>query len=211
MGLAVCVGALADLLENDPEGAEWIESDIKAINECLVKNGVDEHIEPRTLPELESRDQTGGFPYSWTHYLRRIVAHAMAEPGWKATPVAEGEDPTSDEAVIDATINISGHFICHSDSEGYYVPKDFEEVIFGDEKMTGGGIIGSSYRVMEEMQLAAKALGIDLVNGELSDEGAAAINDVDENDPFMIEKIVWLSFYEAARLSIKHNTMIVFQ
>lgn len=42
--------------------------------------------------------------------------------------------------------------------------------------MTGGGIDGSSERVMEEMQLATKALGIDLVNGELSDEGAAAIN-----------------------------------
>lgn len=211
MGLAVCVGALADLLANDPEGAEWIESDIKAINECLAKDGVDAHVEPRTLPQLESRDQTGSFPYSWTHYLRRIVAHAMADPSWNATPVAEDEDPTSDAAVLDATINLSGHFVCHSDSEGYYVPKDFQEVIFGDEKMTGGGIIGSSYRVMEEMQLAAKALGINLVNGELSDEGAAAINDVDENDPFMIEKIVWLSFYEAARLSIKHNTMIVFQ
>lgn len=33
MGLAVRVGELADLIENDPEGAEWIESDIKATQE----------------------------------------------------------------------------------------------------------------------------------------------------------------------------------
>lgn len=51
-------------------------------------------------------------------------------------PVADGEDPITDEAVIDATTNFSGHFICHSDAEGYYVPKNFEEVIFGDEEMT---------------------------------------------------------------------------
>lgn len=43
MGLSIYVGALADLLEIDPEGAEWIELDLKAINECLAENGVDKH------------------------------------------------------------------------------------------------------------------------------------------------------------------------
>jgi len=211
MGLALEVGALAFLLENDEEGASWIEADLKRLNECLAENKVEMHEEPRQLPELNWRTDLSGFPYSWTHYLRRIVAHTMRDPDWKATPLKEGEDPINDRYVLDATAEICGHFVCHSDCEGYYVPKEFYDVLFTDNGLAGGGIVGSSYRLIDELREAAPSLSIVLENGQLSDAQAELLSTVSEDDPLMIEKTVWLAFFEAARLSIEHKSLLVLQ
>ena len=74
MGLSITVGILADLLENDPEGAEFVRGDFDIINEILRQNGLPKHEEPTSLPMLRDRSGVTGFPYSFLHYLRRFYA-----------------------------------------------------------------------------------------------------------------------------------------
>jgi len=50
-----------------------------------------------------------------------------------------------------------------------------------------------------------------LVDGNLSDEEAGRINqEVAKQGALSIEKMAWISLFEAARLSIEHKTAIVF-
>ena len=213
MGLAVCVGMLAELLEDDPEGAEAFEEDLAEANRVLAAAGLPQHAEPRGPLELDSRASIDGFPYSFIHYLRRAYAHRVTTPGWMATPLPEDTDPTEDETLEDVASTFESHLLCHSDAEGFYVPVDFEEVIFAeeDEADLPGGMLGSSYRLLEELVLVAPALGIALTDGELSDEEAARLGDgMGEDEGLYREIESWLLLYESARLSIAHKTAIVF-
>jgi hypothetical protein len=47
MGLAITVGVLSDLLENDAEGAEWMEEELETVNVLLAANNLPAHVEPR--------------------------------------------------------------------------------------------------------------------------------------------------------------------
>ena len=81
-----------------------------------------------------------------------------------------------------------------------------------DEHCVHGGILGSSQGAKRELIQVAPLLGIRLTKGKLSNREAAKINKEKESDtPFWIERQVWLTFYEEARLSIEYNTAIVFQ
>jgi len=212
VGLAISVGVLVDLLENDPEGAEWLQQGLAVVNEVLAAADLPPHHEPRELPPMRSRAAIGGFPYSFIHYLRRAYAIRAAEPDWVATPVEDGVDPSEDPAVDDALADMQSHLVCHSDAEGYYVPVDFDEVLYAEpDQELPGGILGSSYRLRDELVLVAPALGITLTDGQLSDEEVARIGRlIDADEGLHREYVSWLRLYESARLSIAHKTAIVF-
>src|SRR5215470_3069243 len=125
MSLAIEVGPLAWCLANDElEGAEWTRQNVREINRVLADNKLPAHVEPETLPALDNRCRLRGMPYSWLHYLRRAYAYARQAPA-KFTPLAEGAD-TSDDARLDREESLlRSHLVCHSDSDGYYVPVDF--------------------------------------------------------------------------------------
>ncbi|MFZ6642898.1 hypothetical protein ACO0LL_24480 [Undibacterium sp. TC4M20W] len=209
MGLGISIGTLADC---DDEELEWSQEDFAAINTVLAQAGLPAHVEPRSLPALQSRAQLDGFPYSFLHYLRRAYAHRKADPAWLATPLADNEDPGQDEALQAEYDNLDSHLVCHSDAEGYYVPVDFDEVLFDSEE-TGlpGGMLGSTYRLMEELILVAPALGIQLDNGQLSDAEVARIQEQTEKEAACYRELeTWVTLFEAARLSLEHKTAIVF-
>jgi hypothetical protein len=212
MGLSVQVGLLAGLLDSDPEGAEWFKEELARINRLLGDNGLPLHMEPRELPQLASRSALDSYPYSFLHYLRRVAARRLEDPDWEATPLPEGEDPSEDPAIDEELGLMRSHLICHSDAEGYYVPIDFDEVLFDDsEEIAGGGLVGSSQRLLAELQAVAPALGIALEEGRLTDEEAERISEeVHEEGELWIEKGVWLDLFEAARLSLQHGSVIVF-
>jgi hypothetical protein len=103
------------------------------------------------------------------------------------------------------------HLLCHSDCEGFYLPIEFEEVLIDDHGQIPGGMLGSSFMLQKELVAVAPALGIRLENENLDDAEAERINGgVEAEGPLWIEKAVWLSLYEAARLSIEHKTAICF-
>ena len=227
MGLAVCVGMLAELLEDDPESAEGFEEELAEVNRVLAAAWLPPHTEPRGPLELDSRASIDGFPYSFIHYLRRAYAHRVLSPDWMATPLADDVDPTADPKIQALLDGCESHLLCHSDAEGFYVPVDFDEVLFdgdgGDEEEAEGdadieepaglpgGMLGSSQRLLEELVFVAPALGIRLDDGRLSDEEAERIDAlIDEDDGLYREYVSWLLLYESARLSIEHRTAIVF-
>jgi hypothetical protein len=213
MGVGVSVFELADLMVNDTEGAKWFRESLAKVNEVLAENGLPLHVEPEKLPPMRRRSACNYFPYSYIHHLRRAYAHIINKPNWTATPMPEGEDPTKDP-VLDKELYVGlSHLLCHSDCEGIYLPIEFDEPIVDDKKLNRipGGLMGSSYRLLDELNVIAPKLGIRLEGGHLSDSEADKINhESDSQKGLYIEKIVWISLFEAARLSIEYKTAIYF-
>jgi hypothetical protein len=211
MGLSVGVGVLADLLDQDPEGAEWFDRSLAAASELLAQKGLRPHVEPRSLELPAGRASVGSFPYSFIHYLRRAYAHRCADPLWLAAPLGEHDDPTDDPVLEAEGDMFRSHLVCHSDSEGFYLPVDFDDVFFADEDAgIPGGMVGSSFRLLDELVLVAPALGIRLDAGALSDAEAARVGELACDHPLFRESCAWLTLYECARLSIAYRTAIVF-
>jgi hypothetical protein len=209
MGLAISVGYLSDLERNDAEGAEWFRQSLEKLNAILEQNGLKPHLEPRFSGPIPPRADCSSFPYSFLHYLRRVYAHVVQDPNWRAEPLGNGRDPTEDAVLDEEYYMFSSHLLNHSDAEGYYVPQDFADVIFDDA--LPGGMLGSSQQLLRELVRVAPALNITLEGNELADDEARRINSVGESDEGLYrEYIVWLALYEAAHASIKHNTLIVF-
>src|ERR1035438_8868305 len=170
MGLAVEVGYLADLGQNDEEGAQSFRDGLAQLNSFLASQGLSPHNEPETC-EVLSFDMYG---YSGLHYLRRIAAHLDLRG---ILPPPGEEDASEDEIMAEyyrladqASPGFFGrlfgkrsrartfdHLMLHSDAEGYYLPQGFRSVLFpADEFQIPGSMIGSSHRLHEEcMQLAA--------------------------------------------------------
>jgi hypothetical protein len=181
------------------------------VNEILAENGLPGHVEPEALPELTSRASLESYPYTFLHYLRRFAAHASTKPNWKPTPFAETADPAEDPVVAQETAKLGSHLLCHSDCEGFYLPIDFPKPLFADEERLPGGMLGSSHGLLRELVAVAPVLGIALPGGKLSDAEANRINGITEAEgPFWIELTVWISLFEAARLSIEHKSAVCF-
>lgn len=213
MGLAIGVGMLPRLLETNPDGAERLTRDMARINTFLANAGLPTHEEPESFEEeFSSRASLTSFPYSWLHYLRRFSAHVMRDPRWVPYPIEPGEDPADDPVLRQMYRALSSHLLCHSDSEGYYLPLDFQELLLDPthEKLPGG-VVGSSYRLRDDLLLLTDPLEIPVVDGDLSDTAAQEIAaQRPTGAPFAVERLVWLALFEAARLSIKHKTAILF-
>ncbi|MBA3540708.1 MAG: hypothetical protein H0T79_13945 [Deltaproteobacteria bacterium] len=211
MGLAISTHFLADMLANDEEGAEWFRDRLVLVNTLLVENSLPPHVEPETYGVTKARPHTSSFPYSMLHYLRRAYAHAARHPERPLTPVSSGEDPASDPLVDSLMTNFDVHLVCHSDSEGFYVPVAFEEVIFDTEdRGLPGGMLGSTVRLMKELVYVAPFIDIALVDGQLSDRAAAVVHATADDAPFGRERLVWLALFEAARVSLANRTLLVF-
>ena len=204
MGLGISVGMLADLMENDEEGAEWFREELDTLNAVLQQNGLPGHTEPESIEEFMPSG-IDSFPYSFLHYLRRAYVCVR-----KGVELRQGEFTDDDERLIDefTNANLDSHLLVHSDAEGYYVPQDFPEPV-SDDNLTGG-FAGSTQRLMGELQQAAPALGIRLEGGKLPEDERNRLAEIDEDDPFEREHIVWLTLWEAAEHSLKHNSLIVF-
>lgn len=211
MGLYVSVGQFAEALNNDPEGAAVIEQDLILINKALKENNLSEHSEPLTKSPKFNEEIIDSFPYDYWHRLNRLYAHIVADPTKEAFIFPEGR-ASADPITMDQVLRMNSHLLTHSDCEGYYVPVEFIKPIFGDRNITGGGIFGSSQRLMQELLVIAPRLGVHQANGNalptstLKKLNAKIENDPDENS----ELLVWVAVYEAARLSIAHKTLISF-
>lgn len=210
MGLAVEVGLLADLNENDEEGAQWLREALASVNAVLADSNLPAHKEPESLTALDDRSIIGSFPYSFLHHLRRSYARWKQNPARPATPCPADQDPASDPAVEEESCMFDSHLLCHSDCEGFYVPVDFSEVLFDDQGRITGGMLGSSVRLHEELIAMAPCLGISDA-ADLPDASVEQIRSAVEcESDLWIEKGVWLTLYEACRLSKRHSTAICF-
>src|SRR5262245_11553478 len=212
MSLAINVGVLACGPDADPEAVKYDRKNFRHINRMLAANGLPLHKEPETLPPFRYRGQPISFPYAWTPYLLRAVAYALRAPD-QFRPVRKGEEPAKDKRLDDELYTFAeSHLICHSQSEGYFVPIDFPDVLC-DKRKGGltGRILGSSQRALEELVRTAPLLGIPLKRRKLSDKSARVIaKELDGSHPCWIERKVWLSMFEAFRDSVEHKCAVVY-
>lgn len=223
MGLSISSGRSQDIMAYDEEAIEWLQSQLISINEVLAEMDMPTFTEPDSVPRFESRALVTSFPYSLLHYLRRFYAHCIANPDTIPSPCAEGDNPSRDEILDKEMFMMDSHLLCHSDCEGFYFPLDFGEVIIDSESQGAngrivGGLLGSSYRLREELILIAPKLGIELSadpndpkNVVLSDSEAERINEiVREQAEWERELLVWIALFEAATFSVEHQVMILF-
>lgn len=215
MGLNIEVGYLADMLQNDEEGAEWFRENTARLNAFLGRHGFKPHVEPERV-EVFSADMHG---YSGIHYLRRVAAHlslrgSLPEPG---------DSKASDDPVVqqyyqgarEASAPRFDHLIFHSDAEGYYLPRDFPNVLTADdESEIAGGAVGSSQQLLKETEALGWALGLPLDLDPEAPEVWDACESQGEGEVrwkrYGVESYVCLRLYHAAKHSIAHGALIVF-
>lgn len=199
---------LADYSANDEEGAEWFRRSLTELDEVLVANGLPTHHEPPSfeVPLFQLQRACASFPYSFLHYLRRAFAHVREG---LAVPEDDALRPEHDRVVEDASTMFDSHLLCHSDAEGYYVPIDFPEPIFEDA--LPGGMLGSSQALLRELVEVAPALGLRLgPDAQPTLECEAELRAIADSGPLWRERLVWYALFEAATLSVRYGTLIVF-
>ncbi|MFJ5235112.1 hypothetical protein ACIQBJ_35120 [Kitasatospora sp. NPDC088391] len=214
MGLDVVVGAL---IGADEETAGWFRAECDAIGAVLAREGVPGRPawhEPVTGDRFGDRI----WGYSGLHTLRRLAAHlAAGRP--LPEPLADGERATEDPVLAAAYDDVPDdpagpfdHLIHHSDCEGYYVPVDFAPVLV-DEDLSGG-CLGSSVRLLAELRVLARALGLPDGLDPNGDE-VTAVLDEEIADPrgwqrYGTESFVCLQLTRAAEHSVRTGAVLAF-
>ncbi|WP_067137045.1 hypothetical protein [Microtetraspora malaysiensis] len=219
MGLAISVGIIAGLVGLDDEGVVNFQSRLGGLSAALAGEGIVWR-EPDGPPGVEMRPHIGGFPYSCLHYLRRVFA--LVDNDQPVTPARGADDIDRDQRWVESSsVLFDSHLLCHSDCAGYYVPVDFEDVVFLPESsgVDGGGMVGSSVRLLRELCRCVPALGIRLdpsasaagadTGGVLPDAEAARVFALPPED-FATETMVWLTLFEACRVSVLSGHAVVF-
>jgi hypothetical protein len=213
VSLTVSVGYLAALLQwDDPEPARAFRRELETINEMLEQLELPAIREPTGWEERwNPRAVQNSLPTSGLQDLRRF--HAARFTGLEGSPPFRGEDLAIVEDRVEfLSDTLENHLICHSDTDGYYVPVDFEMPLFAPEHMvSGGGIIGSSVRLKQELVWLAPYLDIQLHGDELTNAELERVRHTSRDDPFRMEKIVWLALFEHARVSLDTGCVMVFQ
>ncbi len=205
MGLEIFTGEYASTLKEGIEEAEYIDSDLKVINSFLLANNIQQHVEPKVLPEVEL-SCASGFPYCFLHYLRRV--YALNVLGKEVSPVS-GELTEEDKDLISQVYEVfESHLLCHSDNEGYYVPIAFEDVI-ADEELPGI-MLGSTQTLLKEIIEISSFIGVEVIDSEISDVTRAKLIAAEVEHPFYPERLVWFSLYEHCKNSLKNKTVISF-
>ncbi|HVK77847.1 MAG TPA: hypothetical protein VM734_31290 [Kofleriaceae bacterium] len=227
MGLNISVGALADELENDPEGKEHLREQLGLVNVVLAKAGLPAHAEPERCEGWGAEM----FGYSGVHYLRRIAAHLEL----RGTLPGPGNSDASKDPVVAAYYDIAtgtarglkrllgkpkprrqsfDHLILHSDAEGFYVPIDFEDVLYADRALPlAGGMIGSSQRLLDECTRLRDALGIpeDVdPDGDLLWEAADRQGEGTGWERYGVEAFTCVRLLHGAKLSVERGAALVF-
>lgn len=210
MGLCIRIDALKERRE-----PVWGQDKVNAV---LAERGIAERYERPEVDYLAAREaayledlrECGyvSMPYSFIHYLRRFAVRLRLDPGWTPTLI---EDPDEDEVYrsffkdyFDAPELLTSHLVCHADSDGLYVPIDFEEVIH--DRRLPGRLLGSSVRLLGELRALAAPLGVRF-DGDRPDVND---RDLEEDVPYFRELYSWQSLYDAARLSVALKSAIAF-
>ena len=175
MGLALSVGLLSDLRENDADGYRVVTEYFEAVNKLLSASSLPPHSEPLDV-EPWGADMYG---YSGLHYLRRLAAYVDSGPGLPPPGDGNSLNDIRLKAYFEAVVGsapagwlkrLSGrprfkrafdHLILHSDAEGFYLPQDFPQVLFAPEGANiPGGMLGSTQRLLAECDRLARLLEI---------------------------------------------------
>jgi hypothetical protein len=182
MGLTIAVGLYAQQLADGEEDDDMLRESFELLNAVLAENSMPRHDEPRHLHagEFFEASLVG---YGGLHALRRMAAY-LALNGTLPPPLPYGAH--ADDAVLgkfnalhDAYANWSRksvlmrlfgtrptkpafqHLIMHSDAEGFYIPRVFDDVIIDwttPPRPGLGMMIGSTAMLEEECRTLAREI-----------------------------------------------------
>lgn len=201
MGLSIQVGGFEELDLYEP------------LFKALVEAGLHPYTEPDCKGDAFFSCQMWG--YSGVHYLRRIAAYIGLD---KEVPGPGGDNPADDPVLIEYYDYLAPgfeHLVMHSDAEGFYVPLDFEDVIYPSEELgVAGGIVGSSVRLLSECtRLAAwleLPLDLDPESEEVWDAADSPAVDGPKWKQYGKESFACIRLIKAAKVSIDSGAAIVF-
>lgn len=218
MGLSIEVGILADLKEVDEDGFVTYRQQFARINRYLRVHALPEHQEPENI-EPKSWDLGGYWPL---HSLRRMAAWIHLEG---RLPPNFGTRNSNNDPILDRYYDVEArqvpetskpyfdHLVFHSDTEGFYLPRHFFEIMFPDEELgIDGEMIGSAKRLLEECTILAKVLQIpvDIDLAHLPLEKPESQVETSLWKYFATEAHVCTVLQRAARFSLEKGAAIVF-
>ncbi|MEM9538104.1 MAG: hypothetical protein AAGA60_01185 [Cyanobacteria bacterium P01_E01_bin.42] len=191
--------------ESHLEYQQYLEKTLKKISNFLIDLGWKEWEEPKNI-KIQRRSVMNSFPYrDWYHLRRR---YAYIKDGQGNIKFQEEDEQDIDNVVERWTIP-SLHLMYHSDYNGYYIPIDFPEVL--EIPDIDDSCVGSSIRLLEELKEIAPYLDIQMNGDDISDrEFSRVYEESMDESPSGIEKMVWLTIHEMAKLSKRYKTAIVF-
>ena len=202
MGLSIQVGGFEEHELYEP------------LSKALTEAGLPPHEEPDS-GEGEEFFSCQMLGYSGLHYLRRIAVYI----GLGKEVPGPGDDNAAGDPVLDEFYDHLApgfeHLVMHSDAEGFYVPLDFEDVIYPREELdVAGGIVGSSVRLLSECNRLAAWLEMPL---DLDPESEEVWDAVDSSEAagckwkqFGKESFACIRLIRAAEASVKSGAAIVF-
>jgi hypothetical protein len=103
------------------------------------------------------------------------------------------------------------HLLVHSDAEGFYVPVEFDEVLFSDG--VPGTMLGSSQALSRECEELAQALGVPADLDPESEELWSASEEQGAGDgwrQYGVESFTCVRLLAAARESVQRRAAVVF-
>ncbi len=233
MGMYIVVGALVSSQE-DPEGFKAWQEEFALLNRALKEAGLPEHEEPADPTVMRSWSVRA---YNWNvgmNFLCRLAVYLwegrlLPPPGNPAIVPTHENEPLMDEYLSlgmgDARRGGPrfNHLLLHRIGCGYYVPMEFEEVIYPEGQLGDqvGGMIGSSVKLKRELEILAEALGLPLDQDpdsrklwEVADEQGRAgdCNWKGQYDwqRYGLESIACVQLYQACLKSIEKGAAIVF-
>lgn len=228
MGLSLMVGILADLLEEDSEGAEHAVEQFRVLNDYLTSVKLPVHREPEKC-EVWSADMLG---YSGLHTLRRLAAHLDAGNPLPAPSDRASEDPVLEayfQEVVEGPRGWLGrlfkasprfrrsydHLIVHSDAEGFYLPFDFEDVLLPPaDYPVAGMMVGSVPRLLNELERIAELLKIPSrlhsQSEELWEAADSPVQDGELWQRYGTESYSCVALIEGCRHSVATGAALVF-
>ncbi|WP_416464400.1 hypothetical protein [Sphingomonas sp. VDB2] len=237
MGLALNVGWLSQAAREDEEGLASGLDQIADLNAVLTESGESPHDEPTDIAEQDTYEaQMWG--YAGLHAVRRLAAyHALT--GQLPPPCAYedfADDPLLLKFYADHSADLDksrrgffsrlfgkkpkadlpfAHLIMHSDSEGFYLPRLMDKVVFdmANPPRDGlGGMVGSSVHLLEECLLLAHWIGLpDGIDPECDDvvDAAEAPGGAGWR-MYGIEAFCLIRLVEGCRASIRHKGTLLF-
>ena len=240
MGLDIGVGLLArEVRGQAPDASPDLQRPFDMLNLVLAEAGMEPHREPLDIADEQVFDaQMWG--YSGLHTVRRLAAyHALRG---SLPPCDLGTDEASADPVVEELYRAHDryfharrrnwlaklftptppkpkfqHLLWHSDCEGFYVPRSFDEVVLDratPQRDGLGAMIGSTVRLHEECRELARL--IDLPDGiDPEDEVLWEAADAPETDGptwrrYGIEAFCLARLIRGCELSLKYEAVLMF-
>lgn len=239
MGLTLGVGWLAEhAAQERAEDFSLAREPYEQLNAVLAEAGMDPHHEPVDIPDhrIWSSDMWG---YGGLHAVRRLAAYAVlrgttppptsyenlaTDPvtelyyahlsKWYAASKATGIRALFTTRVIKPRFQ---HLAWHSDAEGFYIPRDFEDVIldYAQPQRDGlGGMVGSTQRLLLECQelagIISLPLDLDEEDNDLLEAAEAPSAEYSDWRRFGIEAFGIIRLVRGCERSLELNAALVF-